>query len=58
MSFSAPSNFRAGNVPLSVAIGDFNADGDPDLAVATGSENGRCCSGTGRGLSAARLRRR
>ena len=34
VSFSAPSNFRAGNVPLSVAVGDFNADGDPDLAVA------------------------
>jgi VCBS repeat-containing protein len=34
VSFSAPTSFAAGNSPVSVATGDFNADDDPDLAVA------------------------
>ena len=34
VSFSGPTNFAAGDAPESVAVGDFNADGDPDLAVA------------------------
>jgi VCBS repeat-containing protein len=34
VSFSAPTSFAAGNSPVSVATGDFNADQDPDLAVA------------------------
>src|SRR5215211_1742432 len=34
VSFSPPTSFAAGNSPVSVATGDFNADNDPDLAVA------------------------
>ena len=34
VSFSAPTSFAAGDEPASVAVGDFNADSDPDLAVA------------------------
>jgi VCBS repeat-containing protein len=34
VSFSAPTSFAAGNSPVSVATGDFNADNDPDLAIA------------------------
>ena len=34
VSFSAATNFAAGSGPLSVAIGDLNGDGKPDLAVA------------------------
>jgi VCBS repeat-containing protein len=34
VSFSRPSTFGAGVFPASVAVGDFNQDGDPDLAVA------------------------
>jgi VCBS repeat-containing protein len=33
-SFSGPTNFTAGSNPASVAVGDFNGDGKPDLAVA------------------------
>jgi LPXTG-motif cell wall-anchored protein len=33
-TFTGPTNFPAGNEPGAVAVGDFNADGDPDLAVA------------------------
>jgi len=32
--FSPATNFRAGNSPNSVEVGDFNVDGKPDLAVA------------------------
>ena len=34
VSFTGPTNFAAGDGPVSVAVGDFNGDGDPDLAVA------------------------
>src|SRR6266852_5282879 len=34
VSFEEAQNFGAGNGPLSVAVGDFNGDGLPDLAVA------------------------
>src|SRR5207302_182670 len=33
-TFQAPRNFAAGTGPLSVAVGDVNGDGQPDLAVA------------------------
>ncbi len=33
-SFAAPQTFAVGNTPYSVAVGDFNDDGRPDLAVA------------------------
>src|SRR5438270_12268209 len=32
--FLAPLAFDAGNSPTSVAVGDFDGDGHPDLAVA------------------------
>jgi VCBS repeat-containing protein len=34
VSFTGPTNIRTGDGPVSVAAGDFNADQDPDLAVA------------------------
>jgi VCBS repeat-containing protein len=34
VSFSGPTNFRTGDGPVSVAAGNFDADQDPDLAVA------------------------
>jgi VCBS repeat-containing protein len=34
VTFSGPTNFGVGDGPNSVAVGDFNGDGDPDLAVA------------------------
>jgi hypothetical protein len=33
-TFQAPVNYAAGRSPVSVAVGDFNGDGKPDLAVA------------------------
>src|SRR5439155_1618760 len=32
-SFSSPTNYPAGIVPTWVAVGDFNRDGAPDMAV-------------------------
>src|SRR6185295_15405813 len=37
--FSAPADFATGLVPNTVAVGDFNVDGKPDLAVANGNSN-------------------
>jgi len=34
LSFAAAANYVAGNGPFSVAVGDFNTDGRPDMAVA------------------------
>lgn len=34
VSFNAPRVFRLGESPISVAVGDFNRDGIPDMAVA------------------------
>jgi len=39
LSFAAAVNYAAGANPYSVAVGDFNADGRPDLAVANVSSN-------------------
>jgi hypothetical protein len=38
-SFMAPRVFDAGNTPVSLAVGDFNGDGIPDLAVAVYDSN-------------------
>jgi hypothetical protein len=35
-SFGPPANFAVGNSPERVAVGDFNRDGNPDIAVANG----------------------
>jgi VCBS repeat-containing protein len=39
VSFTGPTNFPVGSFPASVAVGDFNGDGDPDLAVANEFSN-------------------
>jgi len=50
LSFAAAVNYAVGNVPTSVAVGDFNADGRPDLAVANaGSNNVSILLGNGGG---------
>ena len=38
-SFVAPRAYDAGSNPASVAVGDFNGDGIPDLAVANADSN-------------------
>ena len=38
-SFSVKTDFTAGSYPNSVAIGDFNGDGKPDLVLANGEDN-------------------
>ena len=39
-TFQAPVNYAAGSSPFSVAVGDFNADGRPDLAVVNNTSSG------------------
>jgi hypothetical protein len=49
-SFGAATNFTTGRHSTSVAIGDLNGDGKPDLAVANnGSDNVSILLGTGMG---------
>jgi FG-GAP repeat len=38
VAFDPPTYLSAGNSPVSVATGDFNADDDPDLAVANAGD--------------------
>ena len=33
-AFAAPQNFNVGSKPVAIAVGDFNGDGLPDLAIA------------------------
>ena len=50
VSFIARRDFAAGARPFSVAVGDFNGDGKPDLAVANfGSNNVSVLLGNGDG---------
>ena len=61
VTFSAPTNFAAGDRPRSVAVGDFNGDSRPDLAVANdNSDNVSILLGNGSGgfTGADQLRRR
>ena len=37
-TFQAAVNYAVGNAPYSVAVGDFNGDGKPDLAVANAEQ--------------------
>ncbi len=39
ISFAGPTNFGAGAAPRSVAVGEFDGDSDPDLAVANFNSN-------------------
>jgi hypothetical protein len=39
ISFEEARNFPVGSGPVSVAVGDFNRDGLPDLAVANQDSN-------------------
>ena len=52
--FAAASDFGAGRVPVSVAVGDFNGDHSLDLAVANArSDNVSILLGSGTGSFAA-----
>jgi hypothetical protein len=39
-TFQAAQSYPSGNNPFSVAVGDFNGDGFPDLAVSSGINSG------------------
>ena len=54
-SFGDPTNFAVGARPFSVVVGDFNGDGNQDLAVANLlSDNVSILLGTGTGSFGAR----
>jgi len=38
VGFNAPKKYAVGNSPTSVAVGDFNGDGFPDLVVTNGAD--------------------
>lgn len=38
-SFAAPTQYPTGNTPVSVAVGDLNGDGNPDVVTADISDN-------------------
>jgi hypothetical protein len=40
VTFAPAVSYPSGNAPESVAVGDFNGDGDPDLAVAAAASGG------------------
>jgi len=49
-SFGAPTTYAVGSSPVSIASGDFNGDGKPDLAVVNnGSQNISVLLGNGAG---------
>ena len=55
-SFQAPANYTVGVNPLSVAVGDVNGDGNPDLVVGTDSDTAASIAvllGSGNGTFAA-----
>jgi hypothetical protein len=47
VNFAAPTNFAVGTLPTSVAVGDFNGDGNQDLAVANDGVSILLGDGTG-----------
>ena len=50
VAFSDPVNFGVGSQPEGVAVGDFDGDSDPDLAVANrGTDNVSILLGNGFG---------
>src|SRR5262249_48663796 len=48
-TFQGAVNFQAGSRPFSVAVGDFNGDGFPDLAVANANSHVSVLLGNGDG---------
>ena len=49
LSFAPAANFPAGTLPLSVTVGDFDRDGNQDLAVANFANNVSILLGNGAG---------
>jgi len=55
-TFNAPSNFTAGDAPVSVAVGDLNGDNKPDLVTANSwSDNISVLMGNSDGTFASRV---